>query len=108
MLRRFAIGWIVLASASAAAAAPGVNVTVKGTRVHLGDLVVGLAPEVAGVDMGPSPASTGTRVITHDEISQALDVDIWTASAGLAELKNWYDASLAEFKSVGVFAKDLL
>jgi len=46
--------------------------------------------------------------MSEDEISQALDVDIWTASAGLAELKNWYDASLAEFKSVGVFAKDLL
>jgi hypothetical protein len=46
--------------------------------------------------------------MSEDEISQALDVDIWTASAGLAELKNWYVASLAEFKSVGVFAKDLL
>jgi hypothetical protein len=46
--------------------------------------------------------------MSEDEVSQALDVDIWTASAGLAELKNWYDASLAEFKSVGVFAKDLL
>ncbi len=43
--------------------------------------------------------------MSEDEISQALDVDIWTASAGLAELKNWFDASLAEFKSVGVFAK---
>ena len=46
--------------------------------------------------------------MSEDEISQTLDVDIWTASAGLAELKNWFDASLAEFKSVGVFAKDLL
>src|ERR1700677_2447016 len=72
MVKRLALGLVVLASASAAVAAPGVNVTVKGTRVHLGDLVVGLAPEVAGVDMGPSPASTGTRVITHDEIAEAL------------------------------------
>jgi hypothetical protein len=46
--------------------------------------------------------------MSEDEISQALDVDIWTASAGLAELKAWFDASQAEFKSVGVFANDLL
>ena len=46
--------------------------------------------------------------MSEDEISQALDVDIWTASAGLAELKNWFDAAHAEFKSVGVLTSDLL
>ena len=46
--------------------------------------------------------------MSEDEISQALDVDIWTASAGLAELKAWYDAAQSEFKSVGVFTNDLL
>ncbi len=46
--------------------------------------------------------------MSEDEVSQALDVDIWTASAGLAELKTWYDAAYAEFKSVGVFSSDML
>jgi hypothetical protein len=46
--------------------------------------------------------------MSEDEVSQAMDVDIWTASAGLAELKTWYDAAFAEFKSVGVFSNDML
>ena len=46
--------------------------------------------------------------MSEDEISQALDVDIWTASAGLAELKSWFDASHAEFKSAGVLSAELL
>jgi hypothetical protein len=46
--------------------------------------------------------------MSEDEISQALDVDIWTASAGLAELKSWFDAAFAEFKSVGVFSNEML
>ena len=46
--------------------------------------------------------------MSEDEISQALDVDIWTASAGLAELKSWFEAARAEFKSVGVFSNVLL
>ena len=46
--------------------------------------------------------------MSEDEISQALDVDIWTASAGLAELRSWFEAAQAEFKSVGVLSSDLL
>jgi hypothetical protein len=46
--------------------------------------------------------------MNEDEISQALDVDIWTASAGLAELQAWFDASQAEFKSAGLFSSDLI
>jgi hypothetical protein len=46
--------------------------------------------------------------MSEDEISSALDVDIWTASGGHAELKKWYDEAHAEFKAVGLFVKDLL
>src|SRR5579863_7723423 len=46
--------------------------------------------------------------MSEDEVSQALDVDIWTASAGLAELKAWFDAAHAEFRSAGLFGNDLL
>jgi hypothetical protein len=46
--------------------------------------------------------------MSEDEISEAVDVDIWTASAGLAELKSWFDASFAEFKAAGVFGKELV
>jgi hypothetical protein len=46
--------------------------------------------------------------MSEDEISQVLDVDIWTASAGAAELKAWFDAAHAEFRSAGLFGNDLL
>jgi hypothetical protein len=49
-----------------------VNITVLGARVHLGDVVPGLASDVASTDLGPAPASTGTRVVTRAEIEQAL------------------------------------
>jgi hypothetical protein len=64
---------LVAAVQGQALAAPSVvNVTVKGARVHLGDVLAGLDAAVANVDMGPSPASSGTRIVTRDEIAQAL------------------------------------
>jgi hypothetical protein len=46
--------------------------------------------------------------MSEDEIGEALEVDHWTASAGLAELKSWFDASYTEFKVAGAFGKELL
>jgi hypothetical protein len=46
--------------------------------------------------------------MSEDEISQALGVDIWTASAGHAELKSWFENAFSQFKAVGVFGKELL
>ena len=58
--------------ATAYGAAAVTDVTVKGSRVHLGDVVAGLASEVADLDLGPAPSFRGTRVIGRDEIVRAL------------------------------------
>jgi len=62
-----------LATAGSPAAATSiVDVTVTGTRIHLGDVVVGLGPDVANVDMGPAPAATGVRMMSREELAEAL------------------------------------
>jgi hypothetical protein len=43
--------------------------------------------------------------MSEDEVSEILDVDTWTASAGLAELRSWFDASSQSFKEAGAFGK---
>lgn len=43
--------------------------------------------------------------MSEDEICEAMDVDIWTASAGLAELQHWFDTSFEGFKAAGVFGR---
>jgi hypothetical protein len=48
------------------------EIGVASARVHLGDIVPGASPEVAEVDIGPSPAAGGSRVIERDEIVAAL------------------------------------
>ena len=48
------------------------SVVVTGTRVHLGDLVSGLQDDLSGVDFGPTPASTGTRFISREDVVSAL------------------------------------
>ncbi len=45
--------------------------------------------------------------MSEDEISEQLDVDIWTASAGLAELKAWFQAAQGEFKAAGVLGSGM-
>lgn len=46
--------------------------------------------------------------MSEDEVSEALDVDVWTASAGLAELKAWFETAQAEFKAAGLFGNNFL
>lgn len=48
------------------------EVTVKGARVRVGDLVSGLPAEAATADLGATPAYTGTRVITRAEVTAAM------------------------------------
>jgi hypothetical protein len=43
--------------------------------------------------------------MNEDEIGETLNVDVWTASAGLAELRSWFDASLQNFRNAGAIAK---
>jgi hypothetical protein len=60
------------AAPSRAASSTIASVTVKGGRLHVGDLVAGLTEDAASVDLGPTPSSTGTRVVTREDISRAL------------------------------------
>ncbi len=48
------------------------TVQVSATRVTLADLVPRVAEDLADVDLGRSPASNGTRVITRAHIKRAL------------------------------------
>jgi hypothetical protein len=65
---------VVTAQAPTFAASPikPREVTVASSRVHVGDLVGGLAPDAAGIDLGPSPAAGGSRVVDRAEIVEAL------------------------------------
>jgi hypothetical protein len=54
------------------------EIRVASFRVRACDVVDGLSPEAAGVDLGPAPALGGTRIIDRDEIVRALrahDID---------------------------------
>jgi hypothetical protein len=72
MQRGFKVALALVALQGHATAQSIGNVTVMGPRIHLGDVVIGLAPEVAETDLGPAPASTGTRVVTRSEMAEAL------------------------------------
>jgi hypothetical protein len=48
------------------------EVSVGSSRVHVGDLVAGLAAEAAALDLGPSPAAGGSRIVDRSEIAEAL------------------------------------
>ncbi len=43
--------------------------------------------------------------MTEDEICETLEVDVWTASAGLEELKSWFETSLQNFRTAGAIPK---
>jgi hypothetical protein len=60
------------------AAGPKVQeIRVASSRVSVGDVVLGLGPEAAGIDLGPAPAMGGSRVIDREEIVRVLhDHDI--------------------------------
>ena len=62
------------ASAGVCLAAPPKvrEVVVANSRVHVGDLVPGLAPDAAAIDLGPAPAVGGSRVVDREEILVAL------------------------------------
>lgn len=41
----------------------------------------------------------------EEEAMQALDIDLWTASAGLAELRSWFEFVLRNFRQADVFSR---
>jgi flagella basal body P-ring formation protein FlgA len=84
MPARFAVFTCLLALASAADASP-THVTVEGTRVQIRDLLRDAPAETAEIDLGPSPALGGTRLIARDEILQALRAHQATATPRLPE-----------------------
>ena len=67
-----AVALALLAGRSLASPSKIADVTIKGTRVRLGDLVSGLAADIASTDLGPTPRSIGTRIITRGEVVIAL------------------------------------
>jgi hypothetical protein len=60
-------------------------VVIKGTRIHLGDLMPDADAATAAVDLGPSPAPGGSRVVTKDDIAAALDKKQIASPAGMPE-----------------------
>jgi len=60
------------ARAIAAAQGPVPEVAVMGLRVHVGDLVAGVPSAVAAIDLGPSPAAGGSRIVDRAEIAAAF------------------------------------
>lgn len=61
------------ATAQTAAADPPRDVAVTGTRVHLGDLLANVDATEAAVDLGPSPAAGGSRLVSRAEIVSLLN-----------------------------------
>jgi hypothetical protein len=75
-----------LATASAAAAGPPVReVTVARARLLLGDVLPACAADVAALDLGPAPASGGSRLVTRDELRHAFEAASAKAPAWLPE-----------------------
>jgi hypothetical protein len=73
-------------TARAAAAARGQRVVVvKGTRIHLGDLMPEADAAAAAVDLGPAPVAGGSRLVTKDDIAAALDKKQIASPAGVPE-----------------------
>jgi flagella basal body P-ring formation protein FlgA len=69
----FALAVGVASRASLAATPPRApEVVVSSSRIHVGDIVLGLAAETASIDLGPSPAAAGARIIDKDEIVHLL------------------------------------
>ena len=71
--------FLLIALALAVAAPPALadstkirEVIVASARVRMGDIVSGLDQEIADIDLGPSPAAGGSRVIDREEIARAL------------------------------------
>lgn len=61
------------ASGEAMAKAPIREISVARTRVTLADVLPRVAPELAGIDLGPAPAPGGSRVLTRAELQRAVD-----------------------------------
>ncbi len=61
-------------ASTAVGAAPSrvATVVVRGTRVHVGDLVSGLPDAIQAVDLGPAPALEGSRLISRLEVTGVL------------------------------------
>lgn len=49
------------------------EVAVARTRVQLADVLPQVAPDAAGIDLGPSPAPGGSRLVTRDDLRRALE-----------------------------------
>ena len=71
--------------AARAEASPPAQVTVTGARVLVGDVVRGASPDAASVDLGPSPAVGGSRLIDRATILRALREHAATEPAQLPE-----------------------
>ena len=44
----------------------------------------------------------------EDELVEQLGVDLWTASAGLNELRTWFDYNVRQFRDAGLFQGDAM
>ena len=81
--------WLALALAvaapRAAVAAPPREVPVTATRVHLGDVMPEADAAIAGVDVGPSPAAGGSRLLTKADIVAALEARAFAVPPNVPE-----------------------
>jgi hypothetical protein len=62
----------LLATPSADARAPIVEVRIAAARVHLGDVLPAITGDAAAVDLGPAPAPFASRLVTRDDLLRAL------------------------------------
>jgi hypothetical protein len=83
LLSLLAVAVLTFQTASLAASPKPREVTIASSRVHIGDLVAGLAPDAAGIDLGPSPAAGGSRIVDRAEIVDALQAHDVESPAGL-------------------------
>ncbi len=66
------IALVIALSGGLAFAGPPTRVEVSGLRVRVGDVIRNAPAEAADVDLGPSPAAGGSRLIDREQILSAL------------------------------------
>jgi hypothetical protein len=63
---------VLLLATMRSASAATAEVSVSSSHLRVGDLIADLDSEAAAIDLGPSPAAGGSRVVDRDEILRAF------------------------------------
>lgn len=63
---------LAVAASAASGATPIREISVRGARVHLGDVLTNAPPEWRSLDLGPSPSAGGSRIVERADVERAL------------------------------------